>query len=113
MRVATNGGSDGSVLVLRSIAEAARPLRPGGRLLLLLPHWSNVMTARMELARRFQHVEERARRSVDFFPVVEGRPNPRLLQHVKELAAKGLIDMTFEREVPRSVVSVVEAWNDA
>ena len=37
MRVATNGGSDGSVLVLRSIAEAAPKLRPGGRLLLLLP----------------------------------------------------------------------------
>jgi len=113
MRVATNGGSDGSVLVLRAIAEAAPKLRPGGRLLLLLPHWSNVPAARAELARHFQHVEERARKDVDFFPVMEGTPRPKLLEHLKRLAAKGLIEMTFDQAVPRSVVSVVESWSHA
>jgi len=112
MRVATDGGDDGSTLVLRSIAEAAPRLKRGGRLLLLLPHWSNVPKAREELRQHYRHVNELARKEVEFFPVREGNSNAKLLQHVKNLASSGAIEMTFENEVPLSIVSVVEAHND-
>jgi methylase of polypeptide subunit release factors len=112
MRVATNGGSDGSTLVVRSIAEAKPHLRKGGRLLLLLPHWSNVPAARHELKKHYRSVTELARKQVEFFPVKEGSASPRLLQHVKDLAASGTIEMTFENEVPLSIVSVIEARAD-
>jgi release factor glutamine methyltransferase len=110
MKLATNGGGDGSELVVRSIVEARRHLKRGGRLLLLLPHWSNVHKARAALREHYVGVEEIARLDVDFFPVKEGKPDEQLLQHVRRLAAAGLIEMTFESEIPRSVVSVVEGW---
>jgi release factor glutamine methyltransferase len=112
MRVATHGGDDGSTLVLRSIAEAAPHLKRGGRLLLLLPHWSNVPKARKELGQHYRHVSELARKQVEFFPAREGKSSAKLLQHVKNLASSGAIEMTFENEVPLSIVSVVEAHND-
>jgi len=108
MRVATNGGDDGSALVLRSIAEAKPRLKKGGSLLLLLPHWSNVPKAREELKRNYVQIKELARKQVEFFPVKEGKPDERLLEHVKKLAAHGLIEMTFESEIPLSIVSVIE-----
>jgi release factor glutamine methyltransferase len=46
MRFATFGGEDGSLLVSRSITEAKRCLKKNGKLLLLLPHWSNVQKAK-------------------------------------------------------------------
>ncbi len=112
MRVATNGGDDGSTLVLRSIAEAKPHLRRDGRLLLLLPHWSNVPAARETLAKHYPKVRELARKQVEFFPAKEGRSTHHLLSHVKGLAARGIIEMTFEGDVPLSTVSVIEACRD-
>lgn len=109
MRIATDGGSDGSHLVSRSILEAHRVIRPGGRLLLLLPHWSNVQTAYGHLRQHYEGVRELARRQVEFFPAREGVSRPRLINHLRALAAAGLIEMTFDAEVPQSWVSVVEA----
>jgi hypothetical protein len=57
-------------------------------------------------------VEELARLEVEFFPVREGRPDERLLAHVKRLATEGSIEMTFHSPVPHSVVSVIEARID-
>lgn len=109
MTLATDGGSDGSELVIRSIVEARAHLKPGGRLLLLLPHWSNVPVARQTLAEHYSDVQELARLEVEFFPARDGVFDAHLLEHVRRLADRGLIEMSFETEVPRSVVSVVEA----
>lgn len=109
MTLATHGGSDGSELVIRSIVEAKPHLRPGGRLLLLLPHWSNVALARQALAGNYTQVRELARLDVEFFPARDGIPEAPLLEHVRHLADNGTIEMSFETKVPRSVVSVVEA----
>ncbi|MEI6035354.1 MAG: methyltransferase [Verrucomicrobiae bacterium] len=110
MRVATHGGDDGSALVIRSIAESRRALKPGGRFLLLLPHWSHVKKAWSSLLKHYIDVTELARKQVEFFPVTEGKPDAALLRHVKKLAAAGDIDMTFENEVPLSIVSVVQGF---
>ncbi|KEF42750.1 MAG: hypothetical protein ER33_04225 [Cyanobium sp. CACIAM 14] len=112
MRVATDGGDDGSALVVRSIVEARPLLRPGGRLLLLLPHWSHLGKARQALTDTYGAVEELDRLKVEFFPAREGRPDDRLLAHLKRLAAEGSIEMTFDGPVPESVVSVIEARID-
>ncbi|MCS5690802.1 methyltransferase [Cyanobium sp. FGCU-6] len=109
MTLATDGGSDGSELVIRSIVEARSHLRPGGRLLLLLPHWSNVALARRTLEEHYVQVQELARLEVEFFPARDGVVDEPLLEHVRQLASNGTIEMTFETEVPLSVVSVIEA----
>ena len=108
MRVATHGGDDGSDLVVRSIAEARRCLKDGGRLLLLLPHWSNVERAWDELRKHYTQVTELSRKQVEFFPIREGKPDEELIHHVRKLAGEGVIEMTFESEIPQSWVSVVE-----
>jgi methylase of polypeptide subunit release factors len=108
MRVATHGGDDGSELVVRSIAEARRCLQDGGRLLLLLPHWSNVQRAWDELRKHYTQVTELSRKQVEFFPVREGKPDQELIQHVMKLAGEGVIEMSFASEIPQSWVSVVE-----
>jgi len=110
MRVATDGGDDGSILVIRAIAEARRALKPGGRFLLLLPHWSHVKKAWQTLREHYSDVTELARKQVDFFPVTEGKPDQALLAHVRNLAENGVIEMTFENEIPQSWVSVVEGF---
>ena len=110
MRVATHGGVDGSELVVRSIAEARRCLKDGGRLLLLLPHWSNVHRAWEELRKHYTEVTEHPRKPVEFFPIREGKPDQELIQHVRKLAEDGVIEMSFESEIPQSRVSVVEGW---
>lgn len=109
MTLATNGGSDGSELVIRSIVEAREHLKTGGRLLLLLPHWSNVKLARQTLSQNYEQVRELARLDVEFFPARDGVNDPSLLEHVRRLANDGTIEMWFDTEVPRSVVSVIEA----
>jgi len=112
MRVATDGGNDGSALVVRSIVEARSLLRPGGRLLLLLPHWSHLGKARQALVKSYITVQELARRPVEFFPAREGRLDERGLSHLRRLVAEGSIEMAFDGPVPTSVVSVVEARLD-
>jgi release factor glutamine methyltransferase len=109
MTLATHGGRDGSELVVRSIVEARPHLKPGGRLLLLLPHWSNVPLARQTLKEHYTQLRELARLDVEFFPARDGSVDERLLEHVRRLADDGTIEMTFETDIPRSVVSVVEA----
>jgi len=112
MRVATDGGDDGSALVVRSIVEAKPLLRAGGRLLLLLPLWSHLDKARQALADTYPVVKELERLNVEFFPVSEGRADERLLGLVKQLAHEGSIEMSFDGPIPLSVVSVVEARID-
>lgn len=109
MTLATHGGSDGSELVVRSIVEARPHLKPGGRLLLLLPHWSNVPLARQTLQEHYTQVRELARLEVEFFPARDGIVDETLLAHVRNLADHGTIEMTFEADIPRSLVSVIEA----
>lgn len=109
MELATNGGTDGSTLVTRSIVEARRCLKSGGELLLLLPHWSNILSAREHLRDNFDNITELARLQVEFFPARQGTPEPRLINHLKNLADEGLIEMTFEQAIPLSWVSVVAA----
>jgi methylase of polypeptide subunit release factors len=110
MKVATHGGADGSALVVRSIAEAHRCLKNGGRLLLLLPHWSNVRRAWDELRKHYIDLREISKKQVGFFPVQEGKPDQELIQHVRKLAGDGVIEMTFQSEIPLSWVSVVEGF---
>jgi tRNA A58 N-methylase Trm61 len=93
---------------VRSIAEARRCLKDGGRLLLLLPHWSNVQRAWDELRKHYAEVRELSRKQVEFFPIREGKPDQELIEHVRKLAAEGVIEMTFESEIPQSWVSVVQ-----
>ena len=108
MRFATHGGADGSTLVTRSISESSRCLKPEGKFLLLLPHWSNIKKAWEELRKWYAEVKEITKTKVDFFPVNEGRPNKELIQHVKELSEQGIIEMDFQRESVTSFVSVIE-----
>ncbi len=108
MRIATHGGEDGSRLVIPSIGEASRCLKQSGKLLILLPHWSNVQKAWGELRRRYGRVVELAKQEVEFFPAKEGKPDTKLMQHVKTLAEAGVIEMNFDGLVPTSYVSVIE-----
>jgi hypothetical protein len=55
-------------------------------------------------------VTEHSRRPVEFFPMREGKPDQELIQHVRKLARDGMIEMSFESEIPQSWVSVVEGW---
>lgn len=109
MTLATDGGSDGSQVVFRSIVEAKAHLKHGGRLLLLLPHWSNLPKARRSLADHYTQVQEVARMTVEFFPARDGVIEERLLAHLRQLADNGIIEMSFDTQVPLSSVSVVEA----
>jgi release factor glutamine methyltransferase len=109
MTLATHGGSDGSELVIRSIVEARSHLRPGGRLLLLLPHWSNVGLARRTLEEHYTQVHELAKLEVEFFPAKDGVVDEQLMEHMRQLASDGTIEMSFVTKIPRSVVSVLEA----
>src|SRR3989344_3104528 len=56
MTVATNGGPDGSRLVVQSIVQAVRYLKPGGKLLLLLPYWSDTHKAYKALLNNYASV---------------------------------------------------------
>jgi len=107
----TNGGSDGSTLVS---APSRRPNRTCAKGLSTAPASALVQRtgARRELKKHYRTVTELARKQVEFFPVKEGSASPRLLQHVKDLAASGTIEMTFENEIPLSIVSVIEARAD-
>lgn len=109
MKVATNGGDDGSVLVSRSIVEAKRCLKKNGKLLLLLPHWSNVHKAQSLLRENYANVVELGNRKVDFFPVTEGTPTEKVVQYARQLAEQGVIELKFENGKPTSTVSVIQA----
>jgi methylase of polypeptide subunit release factors len=110
MRVATDGGNDGSHFVERSITEAKRHLRSKGSLLLLLPHWSNVTKAMKTLRSHYKEIKILGSKAVDFFPMIEGRPTRALIEHIKQLAAKGIIEMEFpENAPPQSSVTIIKA----
>ena len=109
MKVATNGGDDGSVLVSRSIVEAKRCLKKNGKLLLLLPHWSNVRKAQSLLRENYANVVELGNKRVDFFPATEGTPSDDVVQYARQLAEQGVIELEFENGKPSSTVSVIQA----
>ena len=109
MRLATHGGHDGSRLVVRSIEEAARCLKPEGKLLLLLPHWSSITKAWKALRQRYNEVVQLASQQVVFFPAIEGRHDEEMLRHVGRLAEQGSIQLRWEEKIPTSEVSVIRA----
>lgn len=111
MRVATDGGPDGSAMLLRAVHEATLRLRLGGRLLLLLPHWANHRRVRQTLGDSFKEVEQMAERQVCFFPAIEGHPTSAMLEHIMALCKAGTIEIDFDKESPLSRVSVLQATN--
>ena len=66
MTVATNGGHDGSRLVVKSISEAVPYLKPNGRLLIGLPHWSDTGKAYEELLSCYASVSKIAEKDLIF-----------------------------------------------
>lgn len=109
MTVATNGGSDGSEMMVRAIVESKRCLKKNGKFLLLLPHWSNTKKAFDALNQNFENVRELAKKRINFFPVLEGKPAPEVLEHAFALAKQGTITIEFENKKPYSYASVIEA----
>lgn len=109
MGIATNGGDDGSVLVSRSIIEAKRCLKTHGKLLLLLPHWSNVQKAWSVLRENYTEVAELVNKQVEFFPMVEGLPSADAIQYAHDLVDKGIIELNFNNGIATSTVSVILA----
>ncbi|HZX19966.1 MAG TPA: methyltransferase [archaeon] len=109
MGVATNGGIDGSELVIRSILEAKRCLKKNGRLLLLLPHWCNTKKAFKELYANYKNVSKLAEKRIEFFPATTGNPEKEMLEHAYRLAKKGQIRIEFKNGKPYSYASVIMA----
>lgn len=109
MKMATNGGNDGSALVSRSVVEAKRCLKKNGKLLLLLPHWSNVQRAQSLLRENYMDVVELGNRRVVFFPITEGTPSEDVVQYAHRIAKQGIIELEFENGKPFSTVSVIQA----
>ena len=109
MKIATNGGPDGSRLVVRSIVEAKRCLKNDGKLLLLLPHWSNTKKAYVALKKNYKKIKELASKKVEFFPALEYHPDSKVLRHVYKLAKNKIIKIEFKNNKPYSNVSVIQA----
>lgn len=109
MTIATNGGLDGSNLVVKSISKAVKYLKPNGKLLLLLPHWSNVKKAYEELLNNYLSVSKLSEKKVQFFPATEGKPTEKLLQHVRTLSKSGIIELWQKNKKMYSRVSVIQA----
>lgn len=109
MKIATNGGPDGSKLVIRSIIEAKRCLKKKGRLLLLLPHWSNTKKAYRALRRNYTRVSELTKLEVQFFPAIEYNPDTAVLNHIYRLAKDNIIEIKIKNKNPYSIISVIKA----
>jgi release factor glutamine methyltransferase len=109
MRLATNGGVDGSFLISRSIIESKRCLKKGGQLLLLLPHWSNVKRAQTLLREHYSKVTELGRKRVEFFPAIKAPRIDDVIQYVCRLAKQGVIELECEGGTLTSTVSVIQA----
>ncbi len=104
MELATNGGWDGSELVLRSIRESKNLLKPGGMFLLLLPHWSNLLAARSAMGVNYPNYSTEAQQLVEFFPAIEGTCGKEQLDYVHALADRGVIEL----KDGKSTVSVLK-----
>lgn len=109
MTIATNGGLDGSNLVIKSISQAVKHLKPKGKLLLLLPHWSNVKKAYEELIKNYASVSRLSKKEVEFFPVTEGKPTKALLHHIHTLSTNRVIELWRKNKKLYSRVSVIQA----
>lgn len=109
MGIATNGGLDGSDLLIRFIADAKRCLKKNGKLLLLLPHWSNTKKVYDVLREQYEDVEELARQKIEFFPIIEGKPEAEVLDHALNLAKEGIIELWSEEEKLFSYATVIQA----
>ncbi len=111
MTTATRGGADGSKLVLRTIEEATSCLRPGGTLVLGLPHWSNTKRAWSALDMHYTHRVARMF-DVKFFPLQRGSPRDELVSYFRGLANDGIIEVDFRQDPPVAPVSIVIAQRD-
>lgn len=112
MTIATNGGPDGSELIVRSIIEAKRCLKSKGKLLLLLPHWCNTKKAYEALLDNYSGISKLAEKQVQFFPATEGNPTKAVLNYTLALAQKGVIELCFKNKKLYSRVSVIQANNE-
>lgn len=109
MTIATNGGYDGSKLVVQSIFQAVKYLKQNGRLLLLLPHWSNTKKAYEALLENYLSVQKLSEKEVQFFPSIEGNPTKELLRHIKVLSDNDTIELFYKKNKLYSRVSVIQA----
>ncbi len=109
MTIATNGGRDGSKIVVQTIFQAVKYLKPKGKLLLLLPHWSNTKKAYEALFDNYSLVSRSSQKKVQFFPTTEGKPTKELIQHIKALSRNGIIELSYKNKKWYSRVSVIQA----
>ena len=109
MTIATNGGYDGSKLVVQTISQAVKYLKPKGKLLLLLPHWSNTKKAYEALFNNYSSVSKLSQKKVQFFPTTEGKPTKELINHIKFLSTSGTIELSYANKRWYSRVSVIQA----
>ena len=109
MTIATNGGHDGSKLIVQSISQAVKYLKPRGKLLLLLPHWSNTKKAYEALFENYSSVSKLSEKKVQFFPITEGKPTKELLSYIKILSKNGAIELSYKNKKLYSRVSVIQA----
>lgn len=109
MTIATNGGDDGSKLTVKSIYQAVKYLKPKGKLLLLLPHWSNTKKAYETLLENYSTVRKISEKKVQFFPMDDGKPTKELMAYVSNLVKNGVIELFLQNKKLYSRVSVIEA----
>ena len=95
-------------MVIRSIIEAKRCLKKNGKLLLLLPHWSNTKKSYEALKKNYIKISELARRKVEFFPVIDYDPNSEAVNYIYQLSKQKIIEIEFKNNKPYSVVSVIK-----
>ena len=109
MKIATYGGRDGSLLVIKSIIGAKRCLKKDGILLLLLPHWCNTKKVLNVLKNNYRKVSELANKKVKFFPAIDYDVDPKSLDYIDKLSKNGVIEISFKNNKPYSTVSVIQA----
>ena len=103
--LATNGGKDGSEIIRRAIDEAKRCLKKNGRLLMLLPHWSNFNRSYSLLRKNYRNVSLLAQKKVRFWLL--DYSDKEVMTYAYNLAKRGIIEIKFKNNRPFSVVSVI------
>ncbi len=103
--LATNGGRDGSAIIRRAIVEAKRCLKKDGRLLMLVPHWSNFNKSYNLLRKNYRNVSILAQKKVRFWLLDYG--DKEVIEYAYKLAKCGIIEIKFKNNRPFSTVSVV------
>lgn len=109
IRVATNGGVDGTRCISHLVDEAPSYLAVGGKLVLGLPHWASMARVMDLLGKRYRSVAVAAIGQAPFFPLLDGAPDDQTLTHFWRLASEGVIEVNMRDGVACSPISVVVA----